>query len=39
VKLIFGDLNSNPYSSHLTRIYICGVTIASKVRGGRRTWL
>ena len=27
-KFPYRDLNLNPYPSHLTNIYICGVTIA-----------
>ena len=34
VKLPYEDLNSSPYPSHPTNIYICGVTTALRVRGG-----
>jgi len=28
-----GDLNFEPYLSHLTNTYTCGVTIAPRMRG------
>ena len=31
VKFRPGDLNPNPYSPHLTSIYICGITTTPKV--------
>ena len=34
VKLPLGDLNPNFYSLYPTNTYICGMTIAPKVRGG-----
>ena len=39
VKLPSGDLNHSPYSSHLTNIYTCRVTIASRVCGGLPIYL
>ena len=35
VKFPIGDLNSGPYPPHLTNIYICGVTTAPRMRGGK----
>ena len=34
VKILFGNLNLNPYSSHPTSTYTCRVTTVPKVRGG-----
>ena len=34
VKLLPGDLNPDPYPSHPTSTYTCGVTIAPRVCGG-----
>ena len=38
VKLSHGDLNPNPYLSHLISIYTYRVTTASRTRGGDYTW-
>ena len=35
VKLYSRDLNPGPYPPHLISTYICGVTIAPKVCGGK----
>ena len=34
VKLFLRDLNPNPYPSHPTNTYTCGVTIALRVCSG-----
>ena len=42
MKLSPGDLNPDPFLSplsHPTSIYICGVIIAPRVRGGRHNTL
>ena len=39
VKLLLGDLNSDPYPPHSTSTYTCGVIIAPKVCGGGKQQL
>ena len=39
VKLLLGDLNSDPYPPHSTSTYTCGVIIAPNVCGGGKLQL
>ena len=36
VRFLPGDLTSDPYLSHLTNTYTCGVTITPRVCGGKK---